>query len=142
MHPEEYYPQVTVSGLVVANDGDILLIRSKEWNDHYALPDGKVHLGEAREPALCHALKEKCGLEVVSVQYALTIDSIFSDEYYRRSHFVIHEYVCKLSALQTKEDVLLQDDSDDFVWVPPFEAQKLLLTKEAQVFIQWYIYRS
>ena len=53
MHPEEYYPQVTVGCLIVANDGDILLIR--------------------------------------------------------------HEYVCKLSSLQTKEAVLLQDEGDNFV---------------------------
>ncbi len=139
MHPEEYVPQVTVAGLVVARDGDILLIRSHDWKDHYTTPVAKVAVGKTREQALVQSMKDSYGIDVEAVQYALTCDSIFSDECEKKSHFVIHVYIAKMNELQTKEDVLLADELDDFVWMPPFEAKELLLTKETKIFIDWYI---
>ena len=139
MHPEEYLPLVTVGGLVVANDGDILLLRSNKWKDHYHAPCGQVALGEKREDAFFREVKEATCLDVINVQYVLTIDSIFSDEFWKKSHFVMHEYTSSLSDLQDKTDVMLNDEINDFVWVPPAQAQKLPLTKETKILLNWLL---
>jgi 8-oxo-dGTP diphosphatase len=139
MHPEEYLPLTTVGGLVIANDEDILLLRSKEWNDLYHMPYGQVALGEKREEAFFRVVKEATGLDVTYIEYALTVDSIFSEEFWKKSHFVMHEYIAKLSAMQDKTDIILHDEIDDFVWVPPFQAKKLPLTKETKILLNWLL---
>jgi ADP-ribose pyrophosphatase YjhB (NUDIX family) len=137
MYPEEYMPVTEVSGLVFAKDGDILLYRSPFFKDHYSLPLGAVHLGEKREQAFARVVQENFGLEIQNIRYAFTVDSIFSDEYLKKSHFVIHEYVAELSEFQDKNSVRLLSDQASYVWVPCMFALDLLLTKESKIMIEW-----
>jgi ADP-ribose pyrophosphatase YjhB (NUDIX family) len=139
MHPEEYIPITQVSGLLFAKDGDVLLYRSSFLKGHYSLPLGAVHLGETREAAFQRVVHDGFGLEIEHVRYAFTIDSIFSDEYFKKSHFVIHEYVADLTEFQDKNAVRLLSDQDAHLWVPPQFALDLLLTKESKIMIEWYL---
>ena len=56
---QQQYPLVTVGGFIVADDGDILLVRSKKWSNCFTCPGGKVELGETRQEAFIREMREE-----------------------------------------------------------------------------------
>lgn len=133
------YPLTTVGGLIVAPDGDILLVKSWKWLGCYSMPGGKVEKGETREAAFVREVKEETGLEVRDVQFAMAQDSIFSPEFYKPNHFVMNNFVARLAPGYGKKDVILNDEADEYVWVSPSEARNMSLNKEAYILLDWYL---
>lgn len=132
-------PLVTVGGLVVAPDGDILLVRSKKWNDLYTLPGGKVEEGETREEACKREIWEETGLKVTHLRFAIVQDSIFSTEFWEKRHFVMHDFIAHLDHSCVKEDVKLNDEAYTYCWIAPQRAFTLPLHIECRLLIEWYL---
>lgn len=124
------YPIATVGGLVIAPDGDILLLYSQKWNDCYTPPGGKIELGESREAAFVREVKEETGLDVTNVRFIATQDSVFSPDFKEPRHFVMNDFIADLSSHQSKEDVILNDEAEQYLWVSPEKARKLPLNRE------------
>lgn len=135
---EQIYPLSTVGGLIVAPDGDILLVQSEKWPGCYSIPGGKIELGESCEHAIIREVKEETALDVIETQYALTEESIFNPQFWKKMHFVMHEYICWLPANVNKKGVLLNDEAVSFIWVTPEKALELQLNRETYPLIQWY----
>lgn len=133
------YPLVTVGALVVADDGDILLVHSPKWKTAYTIPGGKVELGETREMAVIREIWEETGLHITDLQFALVQDSVFSDEFVKPNHFVMNEYIARLSTRSSKESVVLNEEGDSYIWLPPKEAIKLSLNRELYILIDWHL---
>lgn len=132
------YPLVTVGGLVIAPDGDLLLVRSKKWLDLYSLPGGKVEWGETREEAFRREVWEETHLKLAHVQFALVQDCVFSPDFWRKSHFVMNDFIADLHPNYRKEDVILNDEAYEYKWVKPEEALTLPLHRECAYLIRWY----
>lgn len=133
------HPLVTVGGLIVASDGDILLVRSKKWHDLYSLPGGKVERGETREAAFVREIWEETKLKVMNVRFAIVQDCIFPTEFWREGHFVMNDFIADLDPLSTKEQVELNKEAYDYLWVSPEEALKLPLQHHCRVLVEWYL---
>jgi 8-oxo-dGTP diphosphatase len=133
------YPLATVGGLIVAPDGDILVVKSKKWIDCYALPGGKIELGETREQAFIREIKEETNLSVENVIYVMAQDSIFSPQFWKPNHFIMHDFVAQLASGCTKNDVILNDEADNYLWKGAQELKQMPLNKEAYVLLDWYI---
>jgi ADP-ribose pyrophosphatase YjhB (NUDIX family) len=133
------YPLVTVGGLIVAKDGDILLVRSKKWSNLYTVPGGKVELGETLQEAFIREVHEETGLGIVNIRFAMAQDSIFSPEFFHKSHFVMNDFIADLAPDCTKEDVVLNAEAQEYRWVSPEEAMKMTLNRELYVLIGWYL---
>lgn len=133
------YPFVTVGALIVADTGEILLVRSPKWKVGYTIPGGKVELGETREQAAVREVLEETGLHIIDLRFALVQDSIFSEEFVNPNHFVMNEYVARLSPNSKKESVVLNEEGDDYIWIYPEKALELSLNKELYVLINWYL---
>lgn len=132
-------PLVTVGGLVVAPDGQILLVRSKKWHDLYSLPGGKVERGETREEALQREVWEETHLKITNLRFALIQECIFSPEFWQKRHFVMNDYIAELDPACAKEQVLLNDEAYAFLWIDPQQALNLSLHHECRVLIEWYL---
>lgn len=132
-------PLVTVGGLVIAPDGEILLVRSKKWNYLFSLPGGKVEWGEPREKAFAREIREETSLEVTNIRFAMVQDCIFSTEFWKESHFVMNDFIADLADTCSKEDVKLNDEAEDFIWVPPEKALSMTLHHECRNLVQWYL---
>ncbi len=130
---------MTVGGLVVAPDDEVLLIRSWKWKDRFSLPGGKVEWGESLEQAVIREVKEESNLDVVSPRFAFVTQGINSPEYYKSCHFVMNEYIVDLSKTSAKEDVILNEEGDEWVWISPEQALTLLITKETKCVLEWYL---
>src|SRR5262245_2895813 len=126
-------PLVTVGGLIVAPDGDILLVRSKKWHDLFSLPGGKVEWGESREQAFIREIYEETSLKITNVRFAIVQDCIFSPEFWRKGHFVMHDFIADLDPSCSKQQVKLNDEAYHFDWIAPQKALTLPLHRECRV---------
>jgi dihydroneopterin aldolase len=133
-------PLVTVGGLVVAPDGDILLVQSVKWHNLFSVPGGKVEWGESREDAYIREIREETGLKITNLRFAIVQDSIRSPEFWQERHFVMNDFIADLDPSCSKEQVRLNDEAHTFLWIPPKEALHLPLHHECRVLIEWYLH--
>lgn len=133
------YPLVTVGALIVAPDCEILFVESKKWLNCFSLPGGKVEFGETRVDAVRREVKEETGLDIINERFALTQECIFSPEFWKKSHFVMNDFIVDLAPNCKKEDVILNDEAYNFVWASPLRAKKLILNKECRILLDWYL---
>lgn len=133
------HPQVTVGGLIVAPDSEILLVRSKKWSDLYSVPGGRVEWGETREEAFRREIWEETGLKLTNVRFAIVQDCIFSPEFWQRRHFVMNDFIADLSADSSKTSVALNPEAYEYCWIAPEQADSLPLHRECRVLIDWYL---
>lgn len=132
-------PLVTVGALIVAPDGQILLVRSKKWHDLYSLPGGKIEGGETRTAALCREVWEETHLKITNLRFAFVQECIFSPEFWQKRHFVMNDYIADLDPACAKDQVILNDEAYAFLWIDPQEALQLSLHQECRVLIEWYL---
>ena len=132
------FPLVTVGGLIIANDGTILFVKSHKWKHLYTLPGGKVEKGECREGAFIREVFEETGLRIKNVRFAIVQDSIFNDEFYKPHHFVMHDYIADLADGVSKEEVVLNDEAQEFRWMTIEEARKEKMNREVYKLLDWY----
>lgn len=133
------YPLPTVGGIVVAPDGDILLVRSHKWNDMWTIPGGKIEMGESTHNAVIREIKEETNLDVSDVRLINIQDCIFSPEFYIPRHFIFHDFVCRIAKNENKNDVILNDEAQEYAWVTPEKAAQYALTKQMRYLLNRYM---
>jgi len=117
-------PIVTVGGLIFNDAGQVLMVRTHKWSDRWGIPGGKVKWGEPSEAALRRELKEETNLDLTDIEFVLVQDCIHSKEFYRDAHFVLLNYTCRCVGAP---DVQLNDEAQEFRWVPLPEALDLAI---------------
>jgi phosphoribosylformimino-5-aminoimidazole carboxamide ribotide isomerase len=122
---KQRYPEPTVGALIFNREGRALLVKSNKWRDKYCVPGGHIELGETMEDALRREIKEETGLDIYDVEFALMQEFIFDEAFYEQRHFIFLDFVCKTDA--SEEQVVLNFESQEFVWVSLEEALKLPL---------------
>jgi len=127
------FPQPTVGALIFNEAGEVLMIRTHKWSNKWGIPGGKIEWGEASETALKREVLEETGLQVRDVRLILVQDAIHPPEFYRDAHFVLLNYTCLAPGRQT---VLLNDEGQEFRWLPPAEASQLPLNIPTRVLLE------
>jgi len=118
------YPEPIVGALVFNQEGKIFLLASPKWQGKYGLPGGHIELVENIEQAIKRELKEETNLAVFDIQFLMTQECIFSEEFYKKKHFIFLDYICKAK----NEDVVLDGrEGTGHVWVTIDESLKLPL---------------
>lgn len=136
------YPLSTVGALIVAQDGEVLLVQSKKWLDHFSTPGGKIQWGETAIDALHREMWEETSLKIIQPKFALTQNCIFSPQFWEKRHFVMHDYIADLDPASCKNDVRLNHEAYSYLWIKPEEALNLNLSEPCKKLIQWYLLKA
>lgn len=108
-------------GVAVLRDGDILLVRRghEPLMGHWAVPGGKVELGEPMREAARREVREETGLDVEVGEVVWVGEYIDGDD-----HIVLIDF----SGSVVGGELRAADDADDARWVPLGEAKDYPLT--------------
>lgn len=87
----------TVGGLLVADSGQLLLIRTAKWSGRWGLPGGKIDYGETMLDAYRREMREETGIEVEHADWLCIQDCIESPEFTQPRHFLLINYVSRLA---------------------------------------------
>lgn len=136
--PSQVYPEPTVGGLIVNEEGKILLVKSHKWFDSYTLPGGHIEVGETMVEAVKREVKEETGLDVEVKEMLLLQEAIFAPEFYKRKHFIFFDFLCKSKHQRVKLD---QEELQECVWVYPGAAYNLKLDSFTRSTLDKYLTR-
>jgi phosphoglycolate phosphatase len=129
----EKYPITTVGAAVFNQRGEVLMIRTHKWSNLWGIPGGKIKFGERAEDALRREIKEETDLEIDRIEFELAQDCIHSPEFYRDAHFVLLNYSC---AAISAGPVRLNNEAQEYKWLPLVEAMKLPLNTPTRVLLE------
>ncbi|MEO5715009.1 MAG: HAD hydrolase-like protein [Luteolibacter sp.] len=114
-------PIATVGALLHDGHGKILMIRTHKWGHRWGIPGGKIERGESSVAALRREIREETSIELDDIRFALVQDSIDSPEFMRPEHFLLLNYIARAKTTA----VQLNDEAEDFLWLPPADALSL-----------------
>lgn len=124
-------PISTVGALIHNGAGEVLMIRTHKWSDKWGIPGGKIQRGEPSLVALHREVLEETALLIEDAQFVVCQDSIDSPEFMRPEHFILLNYVARARTT----DVRLNDEAEEFLWLPPGEALALDLNQPTRVLL-------
>lgn len=129
------WPLATVGALVEGPSGRVLLVRTKKWRGTWGVPGGKIAYGETMEAALRREFAEETGLTLFDVRPGPLQEAVLSDEFHVPAHFVLINFFARSHG----EDVRLNDEAQDHVWVSPREASTMPLNSFTRVLVEAYL---
>jgi nucleoside triphosphatase len=135
----QVYPEPTVGGLIVNDKGKILLAKSHKWFDKYTLPGGHIEVGETMREAVVREVKEETGLDVEVEEFLLLQEAIFTQEFWKRKHFIFFDFLCKSKGQEVKLD---GRELQEYVWEYPGAAFRLNLDSFTKKTLEKYLERS
>ncbi len=133
----DHYPRptITVGGLVFNPCGELLLVRTHKWTEHYGTPGGKVEFGESAAEAFRREMREETSLDVHSIEFATTDEGILSEEFREPKHFLFLNFFARTDS----NDVRLNYEAQDWRWIRPQEALKINLNTPTRKLIEFYL---
>ena len=132
--PHPVFPLTTVGGLLRDAAGNILLVRTWKWSNLWGIPSGKVEYGETLEVAFLRETMEETGLSALNPKMVMVQDAIESPEFHRPAHFVLVNYLANVAG--TKPHVVLNDEGQEYVWLPLQEALKMPLNGPTRILVE------
>lgn len=86
----------TVGGLIINEQGELLLVNTRKWSNKYGLPGGKIDYGETMEQAYYREIREETGIELDNATWLVAQDSIESKEFHKPRHFILVNYLSRI----------------------------------------------
>jgi len=121
---EQGYPEAVVGVLVLNQEGEIFLMASSKWQGKYCLPGGHIEFGETMEETAKREIKEETGLDIFDIEFLMVQECIFSEEFYKKKHFVFLDHIAKTKDIDA---VLDGSEGSEYVWTTVDDALKLSL---------------
>jgi nucleoside triphosphatase len=134
----QVYPEPTVGALIVNTEGKILLTKSHKWFDKYTLPGGHIEIGETMREAVAREAKEETGLSVEVADMLLVQEAIFTDEFWKKKHFIFFDFLCKSKDQQVKLD---GRELQEYIWDYPGSAFRRNLDSFTKKTLEKYLQR-
>lgn len=129
------YPEPTVGALIFSPGGDLFLMRSAKWRGNYVIPGGHIELGERMEDALRREVKEETGLDIHDIKFIRFQEFVYDDAFWEKRHFIFFDYACRTDSTE----VQLNDEAEEYVWVPVEEALRLPIDAHTERLIREYL---
>ncbi|GAB4305099.1 MAG: NUDIX hydrolase [Promethearchaeota archaeon] len=136
-HPA--HPRVAVGALVV-DRSRILLVKRRNPPDagHWAVPGGKVRLGEGLKEAVAREVKEETGLDVLVGDLAGVVEKVVRDDGGSVVfHYVVVDYHATLAPTTTWDETAPASDALDVAWCPLDELERWNLSPTT-----WQLFRD
>jgi len=125
------WPIVTVGGIILNKDNQILLIQTNKWSGLYGTPGGKVDYGETLEIALKREIKEETNLSIKNIHFIFYQDCIEHPEFYKPRHFLLMNFIAQIDPGK----VCLNYESEHYRWEKIEDALKLPLNQPTKKLI-------
>ena len=125
--------QATVGGLLVNEFDEVLLVKTRKWSNKYGTPGGKIDYGETMEQAYYREVREETGLEIDNAQWVVAQDSIDSEEFYQPKHFILINYLTRVSG---RPALCNNYEAHEIDWYPVEQALKLDLNVPTRKLIE------
>jgi ADP-ribose pyrophosphatase YjhB (NUDIX family) len=135
MPKSELHPIPAVGALIFYND-NILLVKNLKCTK-FTLPGGRVKRGEKLLSAVKREVKEETNLPIKKIKLIIIHENIFSNEYYKKEHFISFEYLCQT----TTKDVKLNNELKSHLWVNIKKSLSLHLDNFTRITIKTYLKR-
>lgn len=109
-------PQVAVGGIVLQDDKVLLVLRANApLKNKWAIPGGRVKLGETLQQAVEREILEETGLSVKAGEVVYVFDTIGRDECERvEFHYVIIDLLAQV--VDSSQPLIPGDDARDAQW--------------------------
>ncbi|HGY91452.1 MAG TPA: NUDIX domain-containing protein [Planctomycetes bacterium] len=120
----------TVGGVLVDDEGKLLLVRTLKWSGTWGIPGGKIQYGETMEAAYEREIKEETGLDVEDTRFVMIQDCIESTEFVKPRHFLLINYLSR--ALET-DRLAWNYEIEEARWVTRDEARTLPLNEPTRI---------
>jgi len=130
-HHRDPRPIATVGALIHDGAGKILMLRTHKWSDKWGIPGGKIKRGEPSLYALQREVLEETALVIADVIFVLAQDCIDSTEFMRPEHFILLNYVARARFTAVR----LNNEAEEFLWLPPGEALTLDLNQPTRTLL-------
>lgn len=129
------YPEPTVGALIFNHSGQILLIRGKKFKNRYVIPGGHIEIGETMEEALRREVREETGLKINKIKIIGLQEAIFPEHHINSRHFIYIDFLCQAEP----GEVVLNHESEEFIWINPEEALEIPLETYTKGLIREYL---
>jgi nucleoside triphosphatase len=129
------YPEPIVGAFIFNDKGELFLIKTHKWKDKYCVPGGHIEVGETIEQALIREAKEETGLDVSKPEYICLWEFINEKDFHVTRHMLFLNHKVKA----VSNEVTLNDEAQDFIWVTPKNALKLPLEKYTRLTLENYL---
>ncbi|MBV7332743.1 NUDIX hydrolase [Chloroflexi bacterium TSY] len=109
-------PLVAVAAAVFNEEGKVLLVRRGRPPSlgQWALPGGRLELGERLADGVRRELREECGIEIDVGEIVAAFEPIeYDDDGQVEYHYVVLDYW----ASHIRGEAIAQDDADAVAWV-------------------------
>ncbi len=116
---------------------ETLLVKTHKWGDRFSIVGGKVKRNERLAEALAREVLEETSLSCKIGESICTFDEIKNSGYFQQGiHRVFTDNVVKA----TKRKVILNEEAENYIWVPPTVALKELnIEPNARTTLQLYV---
>ncbi len=116
--------EIVVGVFIQNKKGEIVLFKSRKWNNIWVPPGGHIDYGEKIEDAARREVKEEVGIDVKDVKLIRFGELIESPAFNRKAHFVSFHFLC---TIENDEFELDNDELSDYKW---FSIEELLESDE------------
>jgi len=131
---EQQFPEPTVGAIIFNPEGRIFLMKSHKWKGKYVVPGGHIELGERIEDALIREVKEETNLAIFDIEFVCFQEFVYDESFWKKRHFIFFDYACKTRS----EQVILNGEAEEYVWVSLAQAQQLPLDQYTATAIRKY----
>jgi nucleoside triphosphatase len=119
---DQSFPEPTVRILIFNPRRELLLTKSHKWNGKYVIPGGHIELGESAIDAAHREIREETNLEIHDVEYLCWQEFVYDEQFWKPRHFIFLSFTAKTD----QENVVLNDEAEEFIWSDPQTALKEL----------------
>ena len=133
--PDQKYPEPAVGALILNQEGKIFLMKSHKWHGQYVIPGGHIELGETIVEALKREVKEETNLDIYGIEFLIFQEFIYDRSFWKKDHYIFFDYLCRTDS----SDATLNEEAEEYIWVPAEEALQLPVEHYTLVVIEKYL---
>lgn len=126
------YPEPIVGAFIINPQGKLFLMKSHKWKNLYVVPGGHIEVGEEIEDALEREIKEETGLNIYDATFLNIREFISEKGFHEKKHMIFLNFLARTKS----NNVILNNEAQEYVWIDPKQALNLPLEKYTKITIE------